>query len=164
MASCDQLQKGRSTITPIPDYIERRIREPMPTGLCIVRGSTPVVAFGDAQTAKVATLGLNPSYLEFQHSSGLELTGCFRRLATHNSLAVRSLWDAPQSVISQVLSDCNSYFERNPYRQWFDQLESILNACGASYYDGSACHLDLVQWATKPTWGQVEYSSAESAS
>ena len=100
-------------MTQIPDYIERRIRQPIPTGLCIVPESTPVVAFGDVQTAKVATLGLNPSYLEFQHGSGLELIGCFRRLATRKSLAVGSLWDAPQIVISQVLSDCNSYFERN---------------------------------------------------
>lgn len=26
---------------------------------------------------------------------------------------------------------------------------------GASYYDGSACHLDLVQWATDPVWGKL---------
>jgi hypothetical protein len=26
---------------------------------------------------------------------------------------------------------------------------------GASYYDDSACHLDLVQWATDPTWGDL---------
>ena len=25
----------------------------------------------------------------------------------------------------------------------------------ASYYDGSACHLDLVQWATQPIWGKI---------
>ena len=37
----------------------------------------------------------------------------------------------------------------------FDQLEPILKACGASYYNGTACHLDLVQWATKPAWGSL---------
>ncbi len=47
------------------------------------------------------------------------------------------------------------YFQRKPYRWWFDQLEEVLQGCGASYCDGSACHLDLVQWATKPTWGKL---------
>ena len=37
---------------------------------------------------------------------------------------------------------------RNPY-SWFNPLEALLNAAaGASYYKRSACHLDLVQWAT----------------
>ena len=51
-----------------------------------------------------------------------------------------------------MLDDCNAYFQGNPYCTWFNQLELVLNACDASYYDGSACHLDLVQWATKPKW------------
>lgn len=28
-------------------------------------------------------------------------------------------------------------------------------ACGASYKLGSACHLDLVQWATDPIWSKL---------
>ena len=51
-----------------------------------------------------------------------------------------------------MLADCNSYFRRVPYRRWFDQLDRILKECGASYYDGTACALDLVQWATAPVW------------
>ena len=142
-------------MTQIPDYIERRIRQPIPAGMCVVPCTTPVIAFGDAQTAKVATLGLNPSHHEFHDKHGRELTDCFRRLATHRSLGVDDLENAPQKIIGQVLDDCNTYFQRNPYRWWFDQLEVILEVCGASYYDGSACHLDLVQWATKPTWGNL---------
>ena len=138
-------------MTKIPDYINKRIRQPIPSGLCVVPGSTPIVAFGDARTAKVATLGLNPSSLEFQDRSGNDLVGCFRRLATHSSLGVEDLANAPPATIAQVLKECNSYFECNPY-EWFNDLELILNACGVSYCDGSACHLDLVQWATKPTW------------
>lgn len=30
-----------------------------------------------------------------------------------------------------------------------------VEAVGASYYDGSACHVDLVQWATDPTWAKL---------
>ena len=116
-------------MTNIPDYINKRIRKPIPSGLCVVPGSTPIVAFGDARTAKVATLGLNPSSLEFQDRSGNDLVGCFRRLATHSSLGVEDLANAPPATIAQVLKECNSYFECNPY-EWFNDLELILNACG----------------------------------
>ena len=115
-----------------------------------------MVAFGDARTATVATLGLNPSRKEFLDENGKELVGDARRLATHQSLGTGDLDSAPSSVVAQVLHDCDSYFQRNPYRQWFDQLEEILQACGASYYDGSACHLDLVQLATDPTWNRIK--------
>jgi hypothetical protein len=115
-----------------------------------------VVAFGNAQTATVATLGLNPSRVEFLDRAGNELTGTARRLATHQSLGVSDLANAPVATIRQVLDDCSGYFQRQPYRGWFDQLMPMVQACGASYYDGSACHLDLVQWATDPTWGKLE--------
>ncbi len=59
-------------------------------------------------------------------------------------------------VLSQVVADCNGYFQKKPYCRWFNQLEPILNSCAASYYDGTACHLDLVQWATNPIWGKLE--------
>ena len=110
------------------------------------------MGFGRFRTAKVATLGLNPSRAEFLNRNGAELRDFDRRLATHSSLGVSDLTNAPQSLISRVLTDCESYFQRNPYRNWFDQLKPILTQCGVSYYDGTACHLDLVQWATDPTW------------
>lgn len=139
----------------IPNYIDRRIRRVIRLDSHVVAGSTPVVSFGDAHSAAVATLGLNPSRVEFLDRNGNELVGSSRRLATHRSLDTSDLARAPESVIAQVLNDCNSYFARNPYRQWFDQLELILKACDVSYYNGSACHLDLVQWATDPTWGSL---------
>jgi hypothetical protein len=142
-------------MTHIPGYAERRIRRPIPTDSHVVTGSTPVVSFGDAHTATTATLGLNPSRIEFLDSSGRELTGSSRRLATHRSLGTSDIANAPLDVIAQVLDDCRAYFDRNPYCRWFNQLEPILNACGVSYYKGSACHLDLVQWATDPTWGKL---------
>ena len=137
----------------IPEYIERRIRRPAPVDCRVVPGSTPVVVFGQTRTARVATLGLNPSKVEFLDRRGNELQGVHRRLATHSSLGISNLSDAPLSVVIQVLRECDTYFLRNPYRRWFDQLERILASCSASYYDGTACHLDLVQWATDPTWG-----------
>ena len=143
-------------MTELPNYIAHRIRRSIPRESFVVPGSTPVVSFGNAITSSVATVGLNPSRVEFLDRSGAELVGSFRRLATHCSLGVNDLSSAPIDTIKEVFSDCNSYFDRNPYRQWFDQLEQILKHSGFSYYNGTACHLDLVQWATDPTWGRLK--------
>lgn len=140
----------------IPDYIEKRIRRPLPADACVVQGSTPVVAFGNAQVATVATLGINPSRREFCDRSGQELGGEMRRLATHTSLGTSDLANASDDVIAQVLKDCDEYFHREPYWEWFGQLEPVVNAAGGSYRDGTACHLDLVQWATDPTWARIQ--------
>ena len=140
----------------IPAYIENRIRRPQPNACCVVAGSSPVVSFGDATAATVATLGLNPSCREFLDKRGVELVGAERRLATLNSLGTDDLQNAPIGVIAQVLDECNSYFGPNAYGDWFGKLEEILGNIGASYYDGSACHLDVVQWATDPTWGKLK--------
>ena len=137
----------------IPAYIEERLRRPAPDGCYVVPGSTPVISFGDASRARVATVGINPSMNEFQNQDRIELTGAERRLATHRSLGYSDLTSAPVSAIRQAWADSNGYFHRRPYLRWFNQLEQILIACGASYYDGSACSLDLVQWATDSRWG-----------
>jgi hypothetical protein len=136
----------------MPAYIAERIRRQPPEGHGVVAGSTPVVAFGDFRRARVATLGLNPSKSEFLNKYGQELTGADRWLATLASLGVDSLDHAPDAVVAEVLADCTGYFQRNPYRRWFDQLQRILDPLGVSYYNGSAAHLDLVQWATDPVW------------
>jgi hypothetical protein len=114
------------------------------------------VAFGNCQIARAATLGLNPSRLEFVDKRGVLLKGQKRRLATHESLGRSDLSRAPHETVLRVLDECNTYFERQPYRQWFDRLEPILAVCGASYYDRSGCHLDLVQWATDPSWRKLK--------
>ena len=54
-----------------------------------------------------------------------------------------------------IVDDCASYFDRRPYR-WFDPLNDVIQqALGVSYVERSACHLDLVQWATRPLWGEL---------
>ncbi|MEA1949849.1 MAG: hypothetical protein U9N87_00575 [Planctomycetota bacterium] len=140
--------------TSLPDYVMKRVRRE-PSCSCIVKGSTPVVAFGDPRKAFAATLGLNPSRVEFQDGCARLLDGEERRLATLDSLGLRCLPNATKRHVESILKDCENYFHRNPYRRWFDQLEPLLNAMGASYYDATACHLDLVQWATDPTWGKL---------
>jgi hypothetical protein len=123
-------------------YVEDRIRAPMPPGSCIVPGSTPVVAFGNARQATIATIGLNPSRGEFLGSDGQELPEHRRRLETHRSLGVRDIQHASDDVTVRVLTGCDVYFHRNPYWQWFRPLEQLLQGIGASYTSASACHLD----------------------
>jgi hypothetical protein len=137
-----------------PDYIEARIRQHPPEGIPIVYGSTPVIAFGDVRKSLVATLGWNPSKLEFLGNDGRELVGNERRLETLASIHEPDLARASDESVRRVFRACNTYFKRRPYR-WFSSLEKVLKHVGASYYDGSACHLDLVQWATDPVWGKL---------
>jgi hypothetical protein len=144
---------------PIPQYVEERLRRPQPAGLNVIPGSTPVVGFGDPRNAKVATIGLNPNRLEFLDAEGSLLREDAERLETLLSIGANSLEDVESQVLARVFEGCNWYFERNPYRRWFDVLERVLNGIGVSYYRGTACHLTLVQWATNPTWGLLPESS-----
>jgi hypothetical protein len=144
----------------LPDYIEARFRQPAPLGVRVVPGSTPVVAFGDLRKARVATLAINPSFGEFLHLDGRERDGADRRLETLQSLRCRGLETAPREAIQRAFSSCSSYFTRRPYT-YFGKLETVLGQLKASFYDGSACHLDLVQWATKPRWVELGPSERE---
>ena len=141
----------------VPGYVAGRIREFSPTGCFVLPGSTPVVAFGDPHRSKVATLGLNPSRTEF-NERGVELDGKARRFETLRSLDVPALADAPDEIVDRVYRRCVDYFHGNPYR-WFNPLEEIVQALGASYFGDTACHLDLSQWATDPTWGRLPDSA-----
>lgn len=114
-----------------------------------------MLSFGDASKAVVATLGLNPSRREFLDKASRELIDGDRRFETLKSLGVRPLTRASDGQLRKVVEACNNYFVKHPYKDWFDKLEPILQAVGASYYDGTACHLDLVQWATDPVWAKI---------
>ena len=148
----------------LPPYLVAMVRRDPPESARVVPGSTPVVAFGDPARARVATLGINPSRNEFLDGQGGLLDGSQRRLATLRSLAAARLDALTDGQVAEVVADCAAYFQRNPYRLWFDPLDQLLGAAlGASYYDGTACHLDLVQWATDPVWGQLSDERARQA-
>lgn len=140
----------------IPDYLIEMAIRPRPALPCIVPGSTPVISFGDVTRASVATLGINPSKAEFLDRQGNMLRGGDRRLATLESLGASHGQSLTREQGAQVVGDSNAYFSVRPYGRWFDQLNTILSAaCDVSYYEGSACHLDLVQWATNPVWSKL---------
>lgn len=139
------------------DEVAERVRRRVPVGLGVVPGSLPVVSFGDPSRARVATVSLNPSWIEFLSPGGEWLLGGDRRLASLRSLGVDRSEDLSDGQVAEVVADCNTYFERPTwYRAWFHWLDSLLAGSGAgSYLDGSACHLDLVQWATRPAQGEL---------
>lgn len=140
-------------MTEIAQHLAEMVRRRPPDDVGVVPGTTPVVSFGDVGRAEVATLGINPSRSEFLDRHGHELIGGHRRLATLRSLAATGLDELRDAQVAQVLADCAGYFHRQPYRRWFDPLDKLLrDGAAASYYDGTACHLDLVPWATDPTW------------
>ena len=118
---------------------------------------------GDPARAKIATLNINPSANEFLQNGRL-LTSKQRQLATLESLSAQRLDQLTEAQVATIVADCATYFERRPYRRWFDPLDELLRAgADASYYDGSACHLDLVQWATQPMWGKITDPRARQA-
>lgn len=143
-----------------PPHVLDRARRAPPPASGVAPGTTPVVFLGDPAGATVATLGINPPPRQFLDASGHLLAGARRRLATLDSLgadgardgdgdAGRGLGDAEATA---VVDDCAGYFGRHPYH-WFETLDEIIRAgLGASYFAGTACHLDLVQWATSTPW------------
>ena len=143
-----------------PRYLLERAAQAPPENCAVVPNSTPVVSFGHPLDPSVATLGINPSSGEFL-SGGRLLDGAQRRLATLPSIQASSYEDIDESKAATVIEDCASYFERNPYR-WFNVLDRILTeALGVSYFHKTACHLDLVQWATDPIWKELQRSQQE---
>jgi hypothetical protein len=121
----------------------------------------PVPFFGHLETARLATVGINPSDREFAAVDGTELTGPARRFPTLSSLALRAWPDLDQDARQEIASACCGYFDHNPYRGWFGQLQQLIAPAGVSYYapGSGACHLDIVPWATSRKWGLLPATS-----
>jgi hypothetical protein len=117
----------------------------------------PVPYFGRLRHSAVATLGINPSNREFVDAAGEELDGASRRFPTLGSLGLRTWADASSLDIAAIVAACDCYFSRNPYSRWFDTLDYLLRATGASFYslESPAAHLDLVPYATHVKWGAL---------
>jgi hypothetical protein len=120
----------------------------------VIPWSCPVPSFGDPSTARVATLGLNPSNREFVDEAGQELDGEKRRFHTLNSLGLSCWSEVAAEHLDLIAECCHLYFSRNPYDGWFKKLDDLMSGIDASYYGGSlsACHLDLIPYATACKW------------
>ena len=121
---------------------------------CVLHHACPVPYFGNAATARIATVSLNPSHGEFE-----DAPGHFRaasRLPTRTDLRVDDWATASDGVCSRIAQACSDYFRGNPYWKWFNPLERMLERIGhGTLVGGGACHLDLVPWATRPIWGHL---------
>lgn len=137
-------------------YIENRIKQ-NPYNNEILQMSTPVICFGNIFNSNVATLGLNPSNKEFVDDNNIFLSGEEIRFQNCFSLSQNDLTKLNANQTEMVLQYCLEYFNNpNPYREWFDYLEKyVLSKLEISYYNGTCCHLDLVQWATSNKWRDV---------
>ena len=121
--------------------------EAQETPLILAPNSRPILYFGDFNSykiseLKIATVGLNPSDVEFPSSDP------FARFPNSN-----------EDNIHAYLDGLNEYFDHNPYRTWFGSYKSVLIGAGSSYYSNAATirnralHTDLGSClATAPTW------------
>jgi hypothetical protein len=125
--------------------------------LDVIGWGCPVPFFGHLESARLATVGINPSNREFMGIDGNELVEQARRLPTLRSLGLSSWSQSDFVVLRNILQACRGYFEHNPYDGWFGSLQRIIGPTGLSYYAplSNACHLDVVPWATIDKWGEL---------
>ncbi len=122
----------------------------------VVTPSIPILYFGDLKQygkskIKIITAGKNPSYNEFQLNKNEPFN--LKRFSTYNGTN---------------LTEClNQYFEKQPFKKWFESFEPILNGLNASFYNQSlypnrALHTDICSpLATFPTWSKLEEKHRE---
>nr|WP_318660711.1 hypothetical protein [uncultured Treponema sp.] len=84
----------------------------------------PIPFFGNISSAKIITIGANPSSTELK----------------------RNFWSEKISS-NKILDRLLNYFDYSPH-EWFDTYEQGLMKIGYSYHDGTAAHIDLCPWAT----------------
>jgi hypothetical protein len=125
--------------------------------LDVIGWGCPVPFFGHLESARLATVGINPSNREFVGVDGRELVEHNQRLPTLGSLGLSSWSEADFVALRSILRACRNYFEHNPYDNWFGALQRIIEPTGHSYYAprSDACHLDIVPWATSGKWGTL---------
>ena len=123
----------------------------------IIPWASPVLSFGDIKRSKVATVGLNPSNLEFIDKYGSEINGPLRRFHTLKSLGISSWNDVEKNDLSKILDSYSKYFQNNPYDGWFKKLDYLISGGSSSFYfpNMGACHLDLVPFATSKKWSEL---------
>lgn len=136
-------------------FLLGRVKEAIPPNLKITENSTPIPYFGQYKKSKACTISLNPSDREFCNKNGEILDLGKERLCSRVKLNRQDEESLTDSEAQIILEYCNNYFNKKPYKMWFDKYEKFLNCFEYSYYDNSVVHLDLVQWATTPFWREL---------
>ena len=133
---------------------ERLRRAPF---LSTVERSLPVLFFGDLLTARLATVGLNPSHQEYLDRDGATLVGARQRFATLDSLGADERASLSDRQCDTAIDTMRGYFgPAKPVYSWFRGLDRVAEAMGFSYQAGQAAHLDLVQEATTRVWSKLD--------
>ncbi len=135
--------------------ISDRVKQAIDPSLCITNASTPIPFFGQIDTANSCTISLNPSDREFCDKKGSLLGATKERLCSRLRLGRSNDETLNHSEADLVIQFCKNYFSNRPYRAWFNKYERFLKRFELSYFSGSVVHLDLVQWATTPFWGEL---------
>lgn len=122
-----------------------------------VDSSLPVLFFGDAVKARVATIGLNPSKYEYLDRAGNVLCGSTQRFSSTVSLGVEKRDDITTQLADTALEYMRSYFDpqKPVYSSYFRHLSNFLKGMQSSYVDRTVAHLDLIQEATDPIWSHL---------
>lgn len=137
--------------------IIERIKRKIEPEMYILPQSTPVIYFGNYDTARACTISLNPSNKEFVDNSDILLDNKNReRLCSRKKLEKSDNDELTDDEAKKVLKYCTDYFSINPLKAWFDPFNYFIERYGNySYYKGTCVHLDLVQWATYKKWSDI---------
>ena len=156
-ASTNARTSGAPTVLSVLTTLINRLASDAVIGTDIIPWSCPVPTFGDLTNPRLATLGINPSYREFVDPSGEELQGKLRRFHTLESLGLETWAEADARHLELILDSYRSYFFCNPYNAWFKKLDFAISGANVSYYDSpsTACHLDLIPFATIRRWTEL---------
>jgi hypothetical protein len=116
-----------------------------------------VLFFGDALSARVATIGLNPSKREYLAPNGEPLSDRKQRFATTMLLGAAAREELSDAQADQAIHIMRSYYDlgKPVFGSYFRHLTNLLDGMGASYRSRSATHLDLVQESTDPVWSSL---------
>ncbi len=101
--------------------------------------ATPILVFGQFKSARIVTVGLNPSEREFRESSK-PLKGDKQRFLH---------WPRDGQLTSDLrkmaFERMTNYFTRGQaYSRWFDRYSPLLCSLSACYKSGTACHTDVI--------------------
>lgn len=124
----------------------------------VIKWASPIISFGNLEKAKVATVGLNPSDMEFVDRNKEELKIDSRRFHTLSSLNIEKWDDLDDHRTMKILELNKRYFSNNPYNLWFKKLNYVLEDSDLSYYFplNNACHIDIVPYATSKKWVELK--------
>ncbi|MCY3631545.1 MAG: hypothetical protein OXH29_02615 [bacterium] len=123
----------------------------------LIEWKSPVPFYGDAATAKVASVALNPK-------------GADERLTDLESLGIPNWSGADRDHLEEIAASCLRYFQHqpglsrpDPWMTWFGHPDKLLGKVleGASFKAGTACHIDLVPWPTYKVWAHLPWPTQE---